>query len=105
VVKTTRITIETESLLVVHRAKAIVTWCPICCANVETMTLTCDGRGEDFPSALLRELLANGKLHFWSPEGGPAQVCLTSLLQCFESEDVCKTPNPNRTFPKTGEGK
>ena len=27
VVKTTRITIETETPLIVHRAKAIVTWC------------------------------------------------------------------------------
>ena len=37
VVKTTRITIETESLLVVHRGKTIVTWCPACGA----------GRGSD----------------------------------------------------------
>ena len=39
VVKTTRITIETESLLVVRRGKTIVTWCPACCAEAEAMTL------------------------------------------------------------------
>jgi hypothetical protein len=104
-VKTTRITIETESLLVVHRAKTIVARCPVCCADVEAMTLADDGRGEDIPSALLREWLASGKLHVWSSEGGPAQVCLTSLMQCFKSEDVRKPSDPNRTFPKTGDGK
>ena len=30
VAKTTRITIETESLLVVRRGKTIVAWCPVC---------------------------------------------------------------------------
>ena len=105
VVKTTRITIETESLLVVRRGKTIVTWCPVCCAEAEAMTLEGDSLGEDIPSTLLRDWLAAGKLHLWSPDGGPAQICLTSLLQCFESEDARRLPTPKPTFPKTGEGK
>ena len=105
VVKTTRITIETESLLVVRRGKTIVAWCPVCCADVEAMTLAGDGFGEDIPSTLLRDWLAAGKLHLWSPDGGPARICLTSLLRCFESEDARRLPNPKPTIPKTGEGK
>ena len=106
VVKTTRITIETESLLVVHRGKAIVTWCPVCCVDVEAMTLEGDFLGEDIiPSSLLRDWLAAGKLHLWSPHGGPARICVTSLLRCFESEDVRRLPTPKPTVPKTGEGK
>jgi hypothetical protein len=54
VVKTTRITIETENLLVVRRGKTIVTWCPACCADVEVMTLEGDSLGEDIPSSYLR---------------------------------------------------
>jgi hypothetical protein len=105
VVKTTRITIETERLLVVHRGKTIVTWCPACCAEAEAMSLEGASLGEDLPSARLREWFATGKLHFWSPDGGPAQICITSLLQCLESEDASKLPTPKPTVAKTGEGK
>jgi hypothetical protein len=69
------------------------------------MTLDGDSLGEDIPSTLLREWLAAGKLHFWGPDGGPTQICLTSLLQCFESADARRLPVPKPTIPKTGEGK
>jgi hypothetical protein len=105
VVKTTRITIETESLLIVRRGKTIVTWCPACCAEAEAMTLEGDSLGEDIPSTLFRSWLAAGKLHFWIHEGGPAQICLTSLLQCLESEHARRLPTPKPTPPNTGEGK
>ena len=26
---------------------------------------------------------ATGRLHLWQPANGPAQICVTSLLQCF----------------------
>src|ERR1035441_7203004 len=55
VVKTTRITIETESLLVVRRGKTIVTWCPACCAEAEAMTLEGTSLG-DIPSTLFKRL-------------------------------------------------
>jgi hypothetical protein len=105
VVKTTRITIETDSLLVVYRGRTFVAGCPVCCADVEAMTLEGNSLGEEIPCTLLRDWLATGKLHFWSPDGGPAQICLPSLLQCFESEDARRLTDPKRTFPKTGEGK
>lgn len=103
-VKATRITIETESLLIVRRGKTIVTWCPVCCAEVEAMTLESDNLSEEFPSTLLRDWLTAGKLHLWSTGGGPDRICLTSLLRCFESEDARRLPTPKST-PKTGEGK
>jgi len=105
VLKTTRITIETESLLVVRRGKTVVTWCPVCCAEAEAMTLKGDSLGEDIPSTLLRDWLAAGKLHLSSSDGGPVRICLTSLLRCFESEDARRLPTPKPTPPKTGEGK
>jgi len=104
VVKTTKITIETESLVVVHRGKTIVTWCPVCCAEREAMTLEGDSLGEDFPSTLLRDLLAAGKLHLWNSDGGPDRICLISLLRCFETLDALGLPTP-KTTPTTGEGK
>ena len=102
VLKTTRITIETESLLFVRRCKTIVTWCPICCAEAEAMTLEGSSLGDDFPSTLLSDWLAAGKLHLWSLDGGPDRICLTSLLRCFESEDARRLPTP-KPIPRTGE--
>jgi hypothetical protein len=104
VLKTTKITIETESLLVVHRGKTIVTWCPACCAEVEAMAVEDNSLGEGIPSAVLRHWLATGKLHFWGPAGSPVQICLSSLLQCFASEDARSFKAQKRTAPKTGEG-
>jgi hypothetical protein len=103
-VRTTRITIETESVLVVRRGKTIVTWCPVCCAEVEAMAVVDGSLGEGIPSVVLRQWLAAGKLHFWGPDGGPVQICLPSLLQCFASEDARSFHTPTRTAPKTGEG-
>jgi hypothetical protein len=105
VVKTTRITIETESLLVVRRGKTIAIWCPVCCAEAEAMTLEDDSLGQEIPSTLLKDWLAAGKVHLCSPNGGPARICLTSLARCFESEDDRRLPGPKPTFPTTGEGK
>jgi hypothetical protein len=102
VVKTTRITIETENLLVVSRGKTILTWCPSCCANVEVMMLEGDSLGEDIPSSYLREWLRTGKLHLWRPTEGSAEICLPSLLQCFEAESVPRLGDP-KTDSKTGD--
>jgi len=102
VVKTTRITIETQNLLVVRRGKAIVTWCPACCADVEVMMLEGDCLGEDIPSSYLRDWLRTGKLHLWRPAEGSAQICLPSLLQCFEAEAFPRLGIP-KTNPKTGD--
>ena len=102
-VKTTRITIETDSLLIVYRGGTFVAWCPVCCADVEAMTLEGHSLGEDIPSTLLRNWLAAGRLHLWSSDGGPPRICLTSLFRCFESEDARRLPTPKLTVPKTGE--
>ena len=46
VLRTTRITVETESLMVVRRAKAVVAWCPDCHAEVDVITLSQDSFSE-----------------------------------------------------------
>jgi hypothetical protein len=102
VVKTTRITIESENLLVVRRGKTIVTWCPACCADVEVMMLEGDSLGKDIPSSYLADRLKTGKLHLRRSAEGSAQICLSSLLQCFEAESVLRLGNPE-TYSKTGE--
>lgn len=83
-VKTTRITIETKTLIIVRRAKAALAWCPDCRAEVDVITLDNDRLAEPATAAQIHEWLGTGKLHLLQPPNGPAQICVTSLLQCFE---------------------
>ena len=82
-VKTTRITLETETLIVVRRAKATLAWCPDCRAEVDVITLDSHSLIEPATAAQIHEWRATGKLHLWQPANGSAQICVTSLLQCF----------------------
>ena len=80
-VRTTKITIETEGLLVIRQARTVMTWCPGCQAEVDVVLL-----GED--TAQLLNGLPTGTLHIWSPPEGPVRICLPSLGQRSQSNDV-----------------
>ena len=86
--KTTRITFETETLLLMRRAKAVSAWCPGCRAEVDVITLDNNCPAESAIAAQIQEWLGTSKLHFCQTANGPAQICLTSLFQCFELEAV-----------------
>ena len=83
-VKTTRITVETETLVVVRRAKAAVSWCPGCRAVVDVVTIDAGSLVEPATGAQLRQWQETGKLHLSHLASGAAQICVSSLLQCFE---------------------
>ena len=70
VLRTTRITVETESLMVVRRAKATVAWCPDCHAEVDVITLTQDSFSELTTAAQMQRWLGTGKLHLWQSRRG-----------------------------------
>jgi hypothetical protein len=80
-VRTTKITIETEGLLVIRQAKTVLTWCPGCQAEVDVVLL-----GED--AAQLLSGLPMGTLHIWRPPEGPVLICLRSLAQRSHSNAV-----------------
>jgi hypothetical protein len=88
--KTTRITFETETLLVIHRSKAISAWCPVCRAEVEVVPLDNETLAEAVTVTQFQQWLGPIKLHVWRTADGPAQICLTSLLRCFELESIQK---------------
>lgn len=98
-VRTTKISIETEGLLVVRQARTVVTWCPGCQAEVEVMLLE-----EDNPAAQLLSGLPAGTLHLWAPPEGPAQICLPSLLQRSNPNDPQPIRIAERTLASKGEG-
>jgi hypothetical protein len=80
--RTTRITVETDTFLVVRRAKAIVAWCPGCQAEVDAITLTPDSFTDPATVAQVEAWLRTGKLHFWPNAEEAVQICVPSLLQC-----------------------
>lgn len=84
--KTTRITLETETLLVIRRAKAVSAWCPGCLAEVDVVTLDNDSLAEPSIAVQIQERLSTNKLHSWQTANGSTQICLTSLFRCFELE-------------------
>ena len=84
----TRITVETETLLIVRRAKAAVAWCPDCRAEVDVITLDDDRLMDATAAAHLRKWLDAGRLHLWQPAIGSAQICVSSLLQCVDFDYV-----------------
>ena len=88
--KTTRITLETETLLVIRRAKPILAWCPDCRDEVDVITLDNDTLAEPITAAEFQEWLGSSKLHFWQTADGQDQICLPSLYRCFELETAQK---------------
>ncbi|HUK23719.1 MAG TPA: hypothetical protein VLV49_03995 [Terriglobales bacterium] len=82
--KATRITVETETMLIVRRAKAVLAWCPGCCAEVDVITL--DNSPELVTAAQIYEWFGTSRLHFWQTPEGPVGICVNSLLQFFAPE-------------------
>lgn len=94
--KTTRITVETETLMVIRGAKAFSGWCPRCGAEVDVIALDEDNVEGSITASQIREWLGTNGMHFWQTAGGPAQICLTSLFQSLESGEVQRLCNSNQ---------
>lgn len=78
--KRTRITIETESLLVVKGRNARRTWCPDCAADVEVIALEEVGLISNLERSALEEWLNSANLHRLQLADGLTLICLHSLL-------------------------
>lgn len=82
--KITRITAETERILIIHRAERVAGWCPICCRRGEFILLDNSALMDRVLAAQIKEWLGTGKLHLGQEENVPTRICLASLLCCFE---------------------
>lgn len=83
--RTTRISVETNTFLVVRGAKAMVAWCPGCAARVDVLTLTAVA-GDS--SEELERWVGADKLHLWHSSEGAVQVCVDSLLHSCAYEQT-----------------
>lgn len=78
--KQTKITIETESLLILRGRTSRRAWCPLCAAEGEMIALENAGVISNLEPPALEEWLNSGELHRSQAGDGSALICLNSLL-------------------------
>jgi hypothetical protein len=78
--KQTKITIETESLLIVRGRSWSRAWCPQCGAEAEMIALEDTGVISNLERPALEEWLNSGELHRLQAADGSTLICLNSLL-------------------------
>jgi hypothetical protein len=78
--KQTKITIETDSLLVLRGRSSTRAWCPQCGADAEMVALENVAVVSNLDRPALEAWLNSGELHRSQAADGSALVCLNSLL-------------------------
>lgn len=86
--KRTRLTIETESLLILQGRGAQRAWCPKCAAEVEMVALDTAAVISNLKSLELERWFNSGDLHHLQAGGGSALICLHSLLARVRSTNA-----------------
>ncbi len=79
VLRTTRITVETETLTIFRRAKASLAWCPGCHAEVDVIALPTTTPADPETAPQMQQWIKHVHLSY-SPDG-TLQICVPSLLQ------------------------
>ena len=78
--KQTKITIETDSLLILNGQSSQRLWCSACAAEVESIALERTGVISNLDQSALEEWLNSEDLHRLEAADGSAPICLSSLL-------------------------
>jgi len=79
--KQTRITIETDSLLVVKGRNSLRAWCPECHAESEVIPLEGVGVISNLAVPEVEAWIESQELHRSQSADGTALICLNSLLK------------------------
>ena len=86
--KQTKITIETESLLILRGRNSNRAWCPVCTAQTEMIALESIGVISNLEQSALEQWLNSAKLHRSQAADGSALICLNSLLAWMQNKKV-----------------
>jgi len=78
--KPTKITVETDSLMIVRGRNSTRDWCALCRVEVEMIALDSVGVVTNLDQSALEEWLSSGTLHRSQNADGSEQICLNSLL-------------------------
>lgn len=85
--KQTKITIETESLMVLHGRTSIRAWCPQCGSEEEMVALASTAVVSNLAPAAVVEWFASQELHYSQAADASTLICLNSLLKCVRNEN------------------
>ena len=85
--KQTRITIETDSLLILRGRNSSRAWCPLCAAEEEMIALENTGVISNLEKTALEEWLNSGELHRLQAADGSTLICLNSLLALVQNRN------------------
>ena len=85
--KQTKITIETESLLILRGRISSRGWCPLCEAEGEMIPLENTGVISNLKRTALEEWLHAGELHSSQAADGSTLICLNSLLALVQNRN------------------
>ena len=78
--KQTKITIETDSLLIVRGRNSNRAWCPQCAVEAEMIALKNVGVISNLDRAVVEKWLSSEELHRSKSANGSVLICLNSLL-------------------------
>jgi hypothetical protein len=89
--KQTRITIETDSLLILHGRNSLRAWCSICSAEVDSIAMERAGVISNLNQPAIEEWLNSKELHRLQTPDGSAQICLNSLVALVQKTKTLLT--------------
>jgi hypothetical protein len=78
--KQTKITIETDSMLILRGRSCLRAWCDRCAVEVEMVALENMGVISNLEQPELEQWLGSGDMHRLQAADGSALICLNSLL-------------------------
>jgi hypothetical protein len=79
--KETKITIETDSLLILRGRSALRAWCPDCGSEVEMISLDGVGVISNLPPPEVEAWIQSDDLHHTTAADGSSLICLNSMLK------------------------
>lgn len=87
-VRRTRITIETDSLLVLRGRALLWAWCPQCGAQAQMIPLNEAGVVWNLPPVEVQGWLESLALHHTNTSDGTSFICLNSMLKRMRRTNV-----------------
>ena len=99
--KQTKITIETDSLVIVQGRNSRRSWCPKCSAQTDMIALEKTDLISNLDRSAVEEWLNSGKLHRSEAPDGSSLICLNSLLARVQNTtpascDIPRLPNTEK---------
>lgn len=85
--KHSKITVETDSLLILKARSSSRTWCPLCKSEAEMIAIENTAIISYLEKAALREWLNSGELHSLQAVDGSTLICLNSLLALVQNRN------------------